>query len=161
MSVQLTVEQSVFLQGPVSINVAATRHDGWPCVCRAQGCMVAHDRRTITVLLSARRGHAVLDALDTSSSIAAVFSRPATHATLQFKSRHAARVVLKAAHRACATRYAQAFAGELVTLGYGPELGQGLIAIMTTGDLIALRFVPEIVFDQTPGPAAGQVLATA
>jgi hypothetical protein len=161
MSVQLTVEQSVFLQGPVSINVAATRHDGWPCVCRAQGCMVAHDRRTVTLLLSARRGHEVLDALDTGSSIAAVFSRPATHATLQLKSGQAARVAPKAAHRDCQSRYAQAFAGELVTLGYGPELGQGLIDIMATSDLVALRFAPKVVFDQTPGPAAGRVLAAA
>jgi hypothetical protein len=32
---------------------------------------------------------------------------------------------------------------------------------MAASDLVALRFSPEIVFDQTPGPAAGRVLATA
>jgi len=159
MSVQLTVEQTAFLQGPVSINVAATRHDGWPCVCRAQGCLVARDRGMVTVLLSARRGRELLDALDGGSSIAAVFSRPATHATLQLKAGQATRVALKAAHRACEVRYARAFADELVTLGYGAELGQGLIAMMTASDLVALRFAPEIVFDQTPGPSAGRVLA--
>jgi hypothetical protein len=161
MSVQLTVEQSVFLQGPVSINVAAAGRDGWPCVCRAQGCMVAHDRRMVTLLLSMQRGRELLDALDGGSSIAAVFSRPATHATLQLKAGHATRVVLKAAHRECEARYAQAFADELVSLGYGAELGQGLIAMMTASDLVALRFAPDIVFDQTPGPAAGRVLAAA
>ena len=160
MSVQLTGEQTAFLQGPVSINVAATRHDGWPCVCRAHGCLVARDRRTVTLLLSARRGRELLDALDGGSGIAAVFSRPATHATLQLKAGRAARVAAKAAHRDCQARHAQAFAGELTRLGYGPELGQGLIAVMTAGDLIALRFAPEIVFDQTPGPSAGRVLAT-
>ncbi len=161
MSVQLTAEQAAFLQGPVSINVAASGRDGWPCVCRAQGCMVARDRRTVTVLLSARRGREVLDALDGGSSLAAVFSRPATHATLQLKAGRATRVALNATHRDCDARYARAFADELVKLGYGADLGQGLITMMAASDLVALRFAPEIIFDQTPGPAAGHVLAAA
>lgn len=161
MSVPLSVEQSAFLQGPVSINVAAAGRDGWPCVCRAQGCTVAHDRKAVTLLLSARRGRELLDALDGGSGIAAVFSRPATHATLQLKAAHATRVAIKAAHHECEARYARAFADELVSLGYGAELGQGLIAMMTANDLVALRFAPDIVFDQTPGPAAGRVLAAA
>jgi len=161
MSAQLTAEQAAFLQGPVSINVGATGRDGWPHVCRAQGCVVTRDRRTVTLLLSARRGREVLDALDAGSGIAAVFSRPSTHATLQLKATHAARVAPTAALRACNGRYAQAFAEELMGLGHGPELGQGLIAVMTSHDMAALRFAPEIVFDQTPGPAAGRVLTTA
>ena len=161
MSVQLTVEQAAFLQGPVSINIGASGRDGWPQVCRAQGCVVARDRRTVTLLLSARRGRELLDALDAGGGIAAVFSRPSTHATLQLKAAHATRVALNAPLRADNGRYAQAFADELMGLGFGAELGQGLIAVMTSDDLVALRFAPDIVFDQTPGPAAGRVLAAA
>jgi hypothetical protein len=160
MSVQLSAEHAAFLQGPVSINVAASGRDGWPCVCRAQGCVVARDRRTVTVLLSARRGREVLDALDAGSGIAAVFSRPATHATLQLKAASATRAASSSALRACNDRYAQAFAEELVGQGYGADLGQGILDVMTSSDLVALRFMPEVVFDQTPGPAAGRVLAT-
>jgi len=159
MSIELSAEQVAFLQGPVSINVAATGRDGWPRVCRAQGCVVARDRRMVTVLLSARRGREVLDALDAGSGIAAVFSRPATHATLQLKAGQASRAALNATLKACNTRYAQQFADELVGLGYGADLGQGIVNLMATSDLTALRFAPEIVFDQTPGPAAGRVLA--
>lgn len=161
MPLKLTTEQSTFLQGPLSINVAATGRDGWPCVCRAQGCLVSRDRRTLTVLLSARRGREVLAALDAGSAIAAVFSQPATHATLQLKAGQAARVAPNATLRACSRRYAQAFADELVGLGYGAELGEGAIELMAAGDLVALRFAPDIVFDQTPGPAVGRVLAAA
>ncbi len=161
MSVQLTVEQAAFLQGPVSINVGASGRDGWPRVCRAQGCVVARDRRSVTLLLSARRGRDLLDALDAGSGIAAVFSRPSTHATLQLKAAHAARVTLNAVLRADNGRYAQAFADELMGLGFGAEPGQNLIAVMTSSDLAALRFTPDIVFDQTPGPTAGRVLAAA
>lgn len=149
------------LQGPVSINVGATGRDGWPCVCRAHGCIVARDRRTVTLLLSARRGRELLDALDAGSGIAAVFSRPSTHATLQLKAARAAHVAVSAALRACNARYAHAFADELAKLGFGPELRQGLIAVMHADDLVALRFAPEIVFDQTPGPDAGRILASA
>lgn len=159
MGVQLSAEQAAFLQGPVSINVAASGRDGWPRVCRAQGCTVARDRRSVTLLLSARLGREVLDALDAGSGIAAVFSRPATHATLQLKAGGATRVASGPALRACNMRYAQALADELVALGYGSDLGQGLVAMLMERDLVALRFAPHIVFDQTPGPAAGRVLA--
>src|SRR5512143_3102010 len=160
MSVQLTAEQAAFLQGPVSINVGAAGRDGWPCVCRGQGCTVARDRRSVTLLLSERRGRELLDALDAGNGIAAVFSRPATHATLQLKAARATRVASNAALRACNARYARAFADELVALGHGADLGPGLIALLTDHELVALRFAPDIVFDQTPGPSAGRVLAT-
>ncbi len=160
MGVQLSTEHAAFLQGPVSINLAASGRDGWPCVCRAQGCAVSRDRRSVTVLVSPRRGRELLAAIDGGSAIAAVFSRPATHATLQLKARQATRLPPGPALRGCNRRYAQAFADELVGLGYGADLGQGVLALMAAGDLVALRFAPEVVFDQTPGPRAGQVLAT-
>lgn len=161
MSIRLSAEQAAFLQGPLSINVGAVGRDGWPCVCRAQGVLVARDRRALTVLLAAGRGREVLDALDAGSGIAAVFSHPATHATLQLKAPCATRVAPNSAHHACHARYAAAFGGELAALGYGDELVRGLTALTAAGDLAALRFAPEVVFDQTPGPAAGRVLAAA
>ncbi len=160
MSVQLSPEQAAFLQGPVSINVSAVERDGWPCVTRAHGVIVARDRRALTILLSARRAHAVLHALDTGSGIAAAFTRPATHATLQFKAPRATRVTINAAHRRCNVAYAAAFAGEIGELGFDDDLVQGVVRLLTASDLVALRMVPEIAFDQTPGPAAGRMLAT-
>lgn len=161
MTIALTVGQATFLQGPVSINMAATGSDGWPRVCRAQGCVVARDRKSVTVLVSLGRACAVLDALDTGSMLACVFSRPATHATLQLKGRHSRRVPVTPLHRDVAKRSVQAFAAELASLGYGDDLAHGVIATMDASDLIAVRFAPETLFDQTPGPDAGRVLATA
>jgi len=161
MSLQLTPEQAAFLQGPLSMSVGAVGRDGWPCVCRAQGVMVARDRRALTVLLSASRGRAVLEALDAGSGITLVASRPATHATLQLKATNAVRAGVSAAHRATSARCVAAFGDELDTLGYAKGLASTLAAILPTDDLVALRFMPEIVFDQTPGPDAGRVLARA
>ena len=160
MSVQLSSEQAAFLQGPVSINVSAVGRDGWPCVTRAHGVMVARDRRALTILLSARRAPALLEALDAGSGIAAAFTRPATHATLQFKAPRATRVAITAAHRRCNASYAAAFAGEIGELGFDDDVVQGVVRLLTANDLVAMRMTPAIAFDQTPGPAAGRVLAS-
>ncbi len=157
----LTPEHAAFLQGPLSMNVGAVGRDGWPCVTRAQGIVVARDRRTLTVLLSVARSRAVLDALDAGSAITLVASRPATHATLQLKATRAERVATTAAHRAASARCVAGFGAELATLGYGDDLATALAALLPTADLTGLRFVPEVVFDQTPGPQAGRVLARA
>jgi hypothetical protein len=161
MSVQLTIEQAAFLQGPVSMNIGAVGLDGWPCVCRANGALVSRNRRSVTVLLSSVRGRAVLEALDAGSGVSVVFSRPATHMTLQIKAGGAMRVAVNSACRAVNASYAAMFGKELASLGYGEDLVQGLIQMVSTRDLVALRIAPDIVFDQTPGPNAGRVLARA
>lgn len=161
MPLQLTSEQISFLQGPLSMNVGAVARDGWPCVCRAQGVLVSRDRRMLTVLLSAARGREVLEALTAGSGITLVASRPATHATLQFKAATAERLAVTATQRAASARCLKAFGAELATLGYGEHLDETLMALLPTDDLIGLRFAPAIVYDQTPGPQAGTVLAHA
>ncbi len=160
MPLTLTPDQVTFLQGPLSMNVGAVGRDGWPCVTRTQGVVVARDRRSLTVLLSATRGRAVLDALAAGSAITLVASRPLTHATLQLKAARADRVPVAAAYKATSARYVAAFGEELTSLGYGDAV-TALTAVLPTDALAALRFVPDIVFDQTPGPRAGTVLARA
>lgn len=161
MPLALTPDQVTFLQGPLSMNIGAVGRDGWPCVTRAQGIVVARDRRALTVLLSATRGRAVLDALDGGSAVTLVASRPLTHETLQLKATRAERASVTTAHKAASARYVAAFGHELASLGYGEAAATALAAILTTDTLAALRFVPDIVFDQTPGPRAGTVLARA
>lgn len=161
MPLTLTPDQVAFLQGPLSMNVGAVGRDGWPCVTRAQGIVVARDRQSLTVLLSAARGQAVLDALEAGSAITLVASRPATHATLQLKAARAERVAVSPAHRATSARCVATFGAELASLGYGEAMVSAMAAILPTGDLVGLRFTPEVVFDQTPGPQAGTVLARA
>ncbi len=160
MPLTLTPDQVAFLQGTLSMNVGAVGRDGWPCVTRAQGIVVARDRRTLTVLLSAARGQAVLDALEAGSAITLVASRPLTHATLQLKAARAERVPFTTAHRTASARCVAALGQELAALGYGDAVA-ALAAVLPTDTLAALRCVPDIVFDQTPGPRAGTVLARA
>lgn len=159
MTLQLTPDQIAFLQGPVSMNVGAVGRDGWPCVCRAHGCMAARDRRSLTVWLSAVRGRGVLDALDAGSAITLVASRPTTHATLQLKAAWATQVAVSAAHQQASARCVAAFGAELDALSYGEGIEAMLAAVLPSDHLVGLRFAPEVVFDQTPGPQSGKVLA--
>lgn len=154
--VSLSPDQAAFLQGPVSINLAASGPDGWPCVARAQGCAVARDRRALTVLVAASSARAVLDALDAGSALAVVFARPLTHVTLQLKATHATRVPVTPALRTCNGRYAAAFGAELGSLGYSDSMVQGLVRMLTAPDMVGLRLAPEAIYDQTPGPNAGR-----
>ena len=159
MPLTLTPDQVAFLHGPLSMNVGAVGRDGWPCVTRAQGVVVARDRRALTVLLSTTRGQAVLDALAAGSAVTLVASRPQTHATLQLKAARTERIAVTKAHKTASARCVAAFGAELAALGYGDAAADAMAAVLSTEDLAALRFVPEIVFDQTPGPQAGTVLA--
>ena len=159
--VSLSSDQAAFLQGPVSINLAASGPDGWPCVARAQGCVVARDRRTLTVLIATSTARALLDALAAGSAIAVVFARPLTHVTLQLKATHATRVAVTPALRTCNGRYAEAFGAELGSLGYSDAMVQGLVRMLTAPDMVALRLAPEAIYDQTPGPNAGRRLEPA
>lgn len=161
MTLILTPDQTTFLQGPVSINVGAVGRDGWPCVCRAHGLSVSRGRDYVTVILSETYGRAVLDAIGDGSGVSVVASRPATHATLQFKASTASCAKTGTAQQALASRCVAVFGDELVNLGYGDSLRVALTQLMQTESLVALRVVPEILFDQTPGPKAGQVLARA
>jgi hypothetical protein len=101
----------------------------------------------------------VLDALDAGSAITLVASRPATHMTLQFKAAGAERVGVNTAHKRASARCLTAFGAELAGLGYGDDMAERLAAIFPTDQLAGLRFAPDVVFDQTPGPQAGKVLA--
>ncbi|WP_310448081.1 hypothetical protein [Thiobacillus sp.] len=159
MTLQLTPDQVAFLQGPVSMNIGAMGRDGWPCVCRAHGCVVARDRRSLTVWLSAQRGKNILDALDAGSAVTLVVSRPATHATLQLKAGSATRVAVSAAHKLASARCVAAFGAELDALNYGTQMSALVIAALPADHLVGLRLTPEVVFDQTPGPQSGKVLA--
>ncbi len=159
MTLQLPPDQVAFLQGPVSMNIGAVGRDGWPCVCRAHGCVVARDRRSLTVWLSAQRGKNVLDALDAGSAVTLVISRPATHATLQLKAGSATRVAVSAAHKLASARCVAALGAEFDALNYGSEMPALVTAALPADQLVGLRLAPEVVFDQTPGPQSGKVLA--
>jgi hypothetical protein len=151
---------AVFLAGPVAINVASRSPALVPSVARAFGCRVSPDRRQVTILLAAGRARTVLRDLAEGGPIAAVFSRPKTHVTLQLKADGAEVLAATAADIELMRAYGAAFAAEVCALGYPEAFAERLVG-PSREPAAAVRFEPLVLFEQTPGPRAGEPLGTA
>ena len=64
---------------------------------------------------------------------------------------------LAAADSRALRRYGEAFAAEICALGYPAELAQALLAGVDE-DAVGVGFEPSALFEQTPGPHAGERL---
>lgn len=125
-----------------------------PSLMRAVGSRLGEDAREITVFLSRPHSRQLLQDIASTGHVAAVFSQPSTHRTIQLK---ATRAVLRNATPEDIPDMARCEASldqELQAIGYGPGLAALLLAHKLE-DLVAVSFVPEQAFDQTPGPQAG------
>ena len=149
--------EAEFVQGAVSISVAARTADLTPVVARALGCRVATDRRQLRVFLSRSIAAAVLACLEENGAIAVAFTLPSTHQTLKLKGRDAQLIEPDQADLPWIQDYRRRFALDLAVIGYTPEFAGAVVPVMS--DLVAVRFTPSAAFDQTPGPGAGQELA--
>lgn len=145
-----------FVQGGVSISVAARTADLSPVMARALGCRVATDRREITIFLSRSIAASVLACLEDNGAIAVVFTLPSTHQTLKLKTTDARPSEVDPADLGLVQDYRRKFALDLGSMGYTPEFADAVVPMMD--DLVAVRFTPTAAFDQTPGPDAGKAL---
>lgn len=156
----LTSELIDFLREPVSIKAGSCSHDHVPSVTHAYGCRVLPATAELCVFLSASHSAAVLRDLRAGGALSVVFSRPATHRTVQFKARAAHIEPLTEEDGLLFQRHGLRVASELVTLGYGPAFATALMAPEIT-DPVRVRFVPTAAFDQSPGAQAGRPLGAA
>lgn len=141
----------------VSLILSSCDHALTPSVMRAVGSHVERDGRRITAYLARNQAQQLLADIASSGRLAAVFSQPTTHLTVQFKSR---RVRVREAVPADAPhlqRYLSSMEDELAGLGYPRELAGAMLAHRAE-DLVAVEFEPDEAFDQTPGQHAGQRL---
>ena len=59
------------------------------------------------------------------------------------------------AKQAALQRYLRGMEGELTRIGFGAVYARAMLA-HRLDDVVAIEFEPELAFDQTPGPKAGQ-----
>lgn len=153
----IDADHATFLEGGVGISVAACNNANVPTLVRATGCRVSKDRQSVTVFVSASQAAPVIDCIRANGAIAAVFSRPSTHQTVQLKGRDAAIVGLQPDDLQRIAEYRLAFVGQLVPRGYPEQLIRTLFSYPPS-DIVGLRFTPTEAFSQTPGPRAGERL---
>jgi hypothetical protein len=147
--------QVAFMLGPVSVSVAGRDAANVPTLSRTVGCRVSADHRRVTVFVSASRSASLLDDLRSNGAVAAVFSRPSTHETIQLKGEDARVEPLAQGDTALLAAAVDVFAQELVSIGF-PEHYARAVHGGALEDYVAVSFTPAAAFVQTPGPAAGQ-----
>jgi len=153
----LDARHGEFITGGVSILVASRDAANRPVVCRASGCDTREDGR-VDLFLNASRARQLLEAITGSGMIAAVFSEPPTHRTIQLKGDDAVVGKFDGARRPQLVACANAFAAALTKLGYPETMARELV-YADPGEVAVVTFTPTHIFDQTPGPRAGEPMS--
>lgn len=150
----LSDEQIQFIEGGVSISLASRDVRRVPSVSKGVGCRVASDRARVRVLVDAAQAGQLLADVAACGALAAVFCLPSSHRTLQLKGRDAREVPLEAGDAELAARHREAFAADLLPLGYALPFARATHDFQGER-LRALSFTLSDLFEQTPGANAG------
>lgn len=151
---------AAFLRGAVSISVASRGAGDVPVLVRCSGCSVAPDRGRVTLYLGRSKSASVIEAIGATGAVAAVFSLPSSHRSVQLKGTDAEVAASSAGDYETVGRYIEAFAREIEPHGFSAEMARALLWI-EQDDLATLSFTPSAAFSQTPGPGAGEPLRRA
>ena len=145
-------ELATYLQpGPFSIIVATCDENLVPEAVRAWGPKVLEDRQTIELLVGRAPARRLVENLSKSSAMSVSIANVTTYQTLQLKGLCVGIDEPESEDSSRIRVHNDAFVASLALVGVSPEAGRGT----TVSDAIRLRFVPEALFDQTPGPGAG------
>lgn len=125
---------------------------------RGFGCR-ADDDGPVTVFIRRSQSAALLDGILCNRKVANVFSLPSTNRTLQLKGTDARLVALRASDLAAVERHIADFMREVVPLGTPEALVLALFSY-TPEDLVGVCYTPLAVYSQTPGPRAGERVAS-
>jgi len=155
MSFILDEKHAEFIAGPTaSIAVASRDAHNVPSLFRVAACRVSADRRRVTLYVDQQLAASVIRDLRAGSPIAAVFSEPATHRTIQLKGDRADIGQATPADREHAREHFESIVTHIVALNY-PESGVRCSFHFTPEQLVGLSFEPTAAYEQTPGPSAG------
>lgn len=147
-----------FVRRRVSMHVAALDSGCFPVAVSGLGCAVSADRRQITLYLPKNGSEALVEGVQLHRQLAVVFSQPGSHRTLQIKGRLLEVRAMRPDEAGHLAQYREGFVEELLPLGFSAEFCAAYLS-PGEGEVVALVCAPEQLFDQTPGPRAGQRLA--
>ena len=151
-------ELKTFLEGPVSVLIGTRDSRLVPEITRAWGPRVSEDRRRVSLCVPLATSRQTLDNLEANGEIAVTFSLPTNYRTFQLKGRHATAAEPDGTDLAAVERHRDAFAAVNEPMGQPRERIEAFwrAEIETSAVLVKILFVPDQVFDQTPGPGAGR-----
>lgn len=153
----LTGELAEFCQSGVSVVIAARSADGKPIAGVAKACRITPEGR-MRLFLDEPANRSLLSAFAEGSPVAATFSAPRNHRSIQVKSFAVRQVDLEEGDLGEIARQIKIFAGELVSANYTPRFAAAYTGYRLE-EIVAIEFLPDDAFVQTPGPGAGEQLA--
>lgn len=157
----LPPEIADFIQQGVAAAAGSCNAARQPSAARVLACRVDTGCERITLLLARRQNETFVQDAQEQQQLAVVFCLPSTERALQIKGTavrieavHAGDVALVHAHNA-------AFTAQITPKGYSAEFAACYHQLDCIDELFALSFAPQAVFEQTPGPQAGQAMNAA
>jgi len=154
----LTQELAEFCESGVSVVIAASTADGLPIAGRGKACRIMPGG-TMRIFLAEPGNTALLAAFSAGSSVAATFSAPRNHRSIQVKGSAVRPVGLDEGDLDKVARQVKDFENDLVFVNYPPRFSAAYTAYRPE-EIVAIEFSPKDAFVQTPGPGAGEALAS-
>jgi hypothetical protein len=142
------------VQSGLSVIVATADSEHVPSCCRAVAIRTNDDFETVTVYLPAATSHETLANIATTRRLAVACSEISSHETTQIKGVTRAVRLAPASDEAFVRERLEAFAATLDTIGLPKRVTRSL----AHWPAFAVDVTVEEVFDQTPGPNAGNQL---
>ena len=158
--VSIDDQLKAFLESGVSVLVG-TRDSGLnPEITRAWGVRISSDRRSVRLCAPLATSRKTLENLGENGQIAVSFSLPSTYKTIQLKGHCIGTDEPNATDLRAVERHREAFCSLSEGVGFPRHLLDSFwrAEFAASPVLVAIRFHPNEVFDQTPGPKAGSRL---
>lgn len=154
--VALSDDVVAFIESGVSIVIAVVGPGGRALPGRALAARMTGENR-IRLVLAEEGNAAVLSTARSGGPIAATFSAPLSHRTVQIKGYSCRQEDPDPEDAAALRGQTDAFAAVLVSVGQSPSFVQAFSDYRSAA-LCALSFPVDMAFEQTPGPGAGRSL---
>lgn len=149
------------LAGPIAISIASRDAGLRPSVVHAYGCRVVGDGARLRLFVLSDEARQLLADITANGEVATVYSDVRSFRSLQIKGSDAVIEPFDAEDAAAHVKHHRITAAELVALGYAAPLAHGYFSAPNKAGLVTVAFTPEDIFQQTPGPGAGDRLTAA
>jgi len=150
----ISPELAAFLESGLPITVATRNGELEPDGAWAWGASVNEDRRRLTVYLRSESAAPLLANLASHREMAMVFDRPADHRACQVKGRFLSSRKARANERAALDQQVGGVRRQLGAIG----IPGGMTAAWRWWPCVAFEIEVTHLFEQTPGPGAGEPL---
>lgn len=144
-----------FIEREVAMDLAASSAALRPSTARGYGARVSSDRRRVSVFIKRTDARQLLQDVLTQDRVAVTICLPETESAMQLKGWQITLSATTPAEFAESRLHCQRFTNGIAALGFD-RVFTDAYSQCDIGDMVTLGFTPEVVFEQTPGPRAGQ-----